>query len=84
MPLNPKVQIKSNGIHGHSWFASADINVNESVWWNDASHTELFLTRKEIDALPNDKRLKFLSLCYQVSDDLYSGYDPALEPIESD
>ncbi|CAF1221890.1 unnamed protein product [Didymodactylos carnosus] len=87
MPLNPKVQIKSTGIHGHCWFAAADIKQDEHIWWkrpDDEKHTDIFLTRKEIDALPDDKRLKFLSLCYQVSDDLHCGFDPDLEPIQSE
>ena len=87
MPLNPKIEIKSTGIHGHCWFASADIKQNERIWWkhpDNVNNTRIRLTFEEINALPEEKRRSFLSLCYQVSDGLYEGFDPNVEPNESE
>lgn len=32
MPLNPKVKIQDDGIHGHCWFANDDFKAGEWIW----------------------------------------------------
>ncbi len=46
-----------------------------------APHTDLFVTMDEINSWPAAKREKFLTLCYQVDDNLHCGFDPDKEPI---
>jgi hypothetical protein len=46
-----------------------------------AAHTDIFLTYEQINALSPDKKEKWLSLAYQVDDNLMCGFDPDKEPI---
>lgn len=46
-----------------------------------APHTDIFLTYEEVDALPEDKREQFLSLAYQVGENLLCGFAFDREPV---
>lgn len=46
-----------------------------------APHTDIYLTYEQINALPADKKAKWLSLAYQVNDNLMCGFDPEREPL---
>jgi hypothetical protein len=46
-----------------------------------APHTDVFLTYEQINALSEEKRTKWLSLAYQVDDNLMCGFDPDKEPL---
>lgn len=52
-----------------------------SVYNIGAPHTDIFLTRAQINALPAEKKEKWLSLAYQVDDDMMCGFDPDKQPI---
>ena len=46
-----------------------------------APHTDVYLTYEQINALPADKKEKWLSLAYQVDSNLMCGFDPEREPL---
>jgi len=81
------VEVKSGGIHGHCWFAKSDIKAGEMVWKmraKDAKHTDVWVNKKTIQSWSSAVQSKFLSLAYQVDDDLWCGFDPNVEPIHEE
>jgi len=87
MVVSSKVGIRTSGVHGNTWYALADIKSGEEVWHAGDSkrpHTDVKLTPLQIAALTPQKRDLFMSLAYQCDDDLYIGYDPEREPIQSE
>lgn len=84
MPLSPSVRVSTGGVHGNCWFAGAPIKAGEWIWKERAAgapHTDIFLTYEQINALPADKKEKWLSLAYQVDSNLMCGFDPDKEPL---
>lgn len=87
MPLNDCVEVKAGGIHGFCWFAGEDIKAGTWIWKArapGAPHTDRFFTTEQLAQLDPAVRDKFMSLAYQVEDNLYLGLDPDKEPIPAE
>jgi len=78
MGLSSKLVVKEGGIHGFCWFANEDIKCGEMLWCltKITAQFDIFVTKQEVEAWPEQKRNKFWSLAYQVEGNLFCGANP--------
>ncbi len=83
--LNSKITPKKKPRGDFGLFATETISEGEVIWQPHPSDSNLFslLSMEMIKALPDEEKRTFLHYCYQVDDDLFSGYT-SMEDAHSD
>eukprot|EP01101_Sappina_pedata_P005955 TRINITY_DN284_c0_g1_i1.p2 TRINITY_DN284_c0_g1~~TRINITY_DN284_c0_g1_i1.p2 ORF type:complete len:363 (+),score=128.16 TRINITY_DN284_c0_g1_i1:50-1090(+) len=84
MPLHQHVTVEKGGIHGYCWWATDDIPANAVVWrYGDkdkgiSKYVQRY-TIEQVQSWPKKDIDEFMSLAYQVEDNLLDGFIPGVE-----
>lgn len=83
--LNSKIKKIKKNKKEYGLFAIEVIEKNEIIWMEDENNIELvrFLSIEEIENLPIQQKNVFLTYCFQIDINLYSGYIN-LHDVETD
>lgn len=78
MPMNFKIVITNDGIHGRCWIAGEDIGEGEMIWEKGDDYVaehEYLVTLDEFSTWDEEKRKVFMALAYQVDENNLEGID---------